>query len=163
MTQLDLDLSKVRHLDLVQRRIKPKAEPRSLSDRELRLLARRGFALLRDVYPSFGTALYDIFRNDQPLFVTTDALLHALHKSFGEILPELEAGYLAPLLIEVLDATRRGAADVREEFASDPVVAEAAGDVALLADEMWRDRIRGPGGEPQPVPPPTWLNRILAE
>jgi hypothetical protein len=39
-----------------------------------------------------------IFRSDLPVLVTTDSILHALHRSFDAILAEIEVGLVAPTL-----------------------------------------------------------------
>jgi hypothetical protein len=146
---LNLDLSRVEHLDLIERRIKPKVGASPLQERERGLLARNGFALLSRSYPSFGSALHDVYRNDQPLFVTTDAILHAVHKSFGEVLSEIETAYLAPLLSEILEGTLRGARDVQTEFAGDAVISGAADDIAFMVEVARALLARGPAVSPR--------------
>ncbi len=41
-------------------------------------------------YNSYGEALYDIYKKDLPVMVTTDLVLHAVHKSYDAILKDLE-------------------------------------------------------------------------
>src|SRR5262249_36875486 len=45
---------------------------------------------------------HDIFKKDLPILVTTDSMLHALHRSFDAILMDLERVYFAPGLSGVL-------------------------------------------------------------
>src|SRR5436190_20081123 len=98
---LQIDLAGVQYLDLIKRRLKPKPEAQPLSDAEKRALAAQGLVILQSrEFPSFGDAFYDIFANDQPLFVSSDAILHAFHNTFDRLLFALEMNYLSPLLAE---------------------------------------------------------------
>jgi hypothetical protein len=53
---------------------------------------------------SFADVFYDIYTDDLPIFVTTDAILHAWHRSFVTILTEMEETCLQPKLSELLNA-----------------------------------------------------------
>ncbi|MBI3854874.1 MAG: DUF3160 domain-containing protein [Planctomycetes bacterium] len=140
---LRINLGQVEYLELIQKRIKPKAEAQPLSDAELRALAAQGLAVLETrAFPSFGDAFYDIFANDQPLFVTSDAVLHAFHKSYDRLLMELETVYLSPLLASLLRGGFAGLGEVRTVSGRDAVVAQAADDVELLF-EVARELLKG--------------------
>ncbi len=43
---------------------------------------------------SFGESLLEIFNQDFPVFVSTDAILHAFHISYDRILTDMEIGLL---------------------------------------------------------------------
>ena len=51
---------------------------------------------------SFAEQFYRIFSRDLPVFISSDALLHAWHRSYDAILEELEETYLAQSLDEIL-------------------------------------------------------------
>ncbi len=78
-----------------------------LTPYEKSLIARNGFMVTERVtLPSFGDALHDIYINDLPIFISTDAILHAVHKSYDAILMNAEEELLIPRLGEVLDGLR---------------------------------------------------------
>ncbi len=51
---------------------------------------------------TFGDAYYRIFQADLPVFITTDSILHAWHRSYDSMLSEIEELSLATLLERVL-------------------------------------------------------------
>ena len=71
-----------------------------------------------------------IFRSDLPVLVTTDSILHALHRSFDAILVELEVGHIAPTLETILEAAHER---LRTEVAALPGgrASDSASDVDL--------------------------------
>ena len=62
------------------------------------------FVTERLTYDSFGSALRDVYTNDLPVFISTDAVLHAIHMSYDLILQEAELQVLEPRLRELLAA-----------------------------------------------------------
>ena len=75
----------------------------ALTADEERLLGRHGFMVTERVRPqSFGNGLLDIYIKDLPVFLSTDAVLHALHMSYDAILMETERTVLVPLLDRAL-------------------------------------------------------------
>ena len=75
-----------------------------LNAKELDLFEKNGFVVSdRLGNSSFARAFFQIFRNDLPVFVSADALLHAWHKSYDAILEELEEYYLLPSLKTILE------------------------------------------------------------
>jgi hypothetical protein len=76
-----------------------------LDPNELALFKRNGFVVSERLgAPSCTEMFYRIYKRDLPVFVTTDAVLHAWHRSFDAILEEVETTMLMPALAEVLDA-----------------------------------------------------------
>lgn len=74
-----------------------------LTGEEKELLGRHGFAVTERIRPrSFGDGFLDIYHKDLPVFVSTDAILHALHMSYDAILIDLETGLLRPRLEKAL-------------------------------------------------------------
>lgn len=59
------------------------------------LLAKNGFVAVDDASTwTFASTYLDIYNNDLPVFITSDSLLYALHKSFDSILKDLELSVL---------------------------------------------------------------------
>ena len=67
----------------------------NLTDYEKRLIGKHGFMVSeRLLQYSFGDAFLDIYHKDLHVFVSTDAILHALHMSYDNILKDVELGIL---------------------------------------------------------------------
>jgi hypothetical protein len=74
-----------------------------LNAEELAIFKQNGFVVSdRMNTPSFATSFYNIYSRDLPVFVSSDALLHAWHRSYDEMLKQLEESYLARSLDEIL-------------------------------------------------------------
>jgi len=74
-----------------------------LTGEEKELLGRHGFAVTERLGArSFGDGFLDVYHKDLPVFVSTDAILHALHMSYDAILIDLETGLLRPRLEKAL-------------------------------------------------------------
>ncbi len=74
---------------------------------EKELLSKNGFVVSERLsQPSFPLQLVDIFHKDLPVFVTTDAILHAVHRSYDAILIDVEMSMLIPKLKELLSKLR---------------------------------------------------------
>lgn len=79
------------------------AEHFDFTNDEMAMLKRNHFFVTERLsYYHFGEALGEIYHADLPVFVSTDAILHALHSSYDEILISLEKGILEPNLQEIL-------------------------------------------------------------
>ena len=52
---------------------------------------------------SISWGYYDIWYNDIPVLITTDAILHAVHSSYDLLLQDLESGFLSPRLGDLLE------------------------------------------------------------
>ncbi len=74
-----------------------------LAEDELSLLRRDGFVISdRKRTRTFGDGWLAVYKADLPLFVTADALLHALHRSYDAVLRTLEQQTLAAQLEAML-------------------------------------------------------------
>ncbi len=74
-----------------------------LTPDELSLLREHGFVVTERLsYHSFGEALNQVWVKDLPVFVTSDAILHAVHLSYDEILMSTEFQFLIPRLEALL-------------------------------------------------------------
>jgi Protein of unknown function (DUF3160)/FlgD Ig-like domain len=69
---------------------------------------------------SFGEAYLEIFNSDLPVFVSTDAVLHAFHVSYDRILQDMEIGLLQPKLIELLNGLRASMLQLDNKYSSVP-------------------------------------------
>ncbi|MDB4932079.1 MAG: hypothetical protein JWM10_4563, partial [Myxococcaceae bacterium] len=100
-----------------------------LSDDETAALRDHGFvALDRLAHDSYATAFHEIFRQQLPVYVSVDAVLHAIYSGHGAMLLNIESHSLAPALVRTLAALRRALAARR---ASLPATAVADLDVYL--------------------------------
>jgi hypothetical protein len=78
-----------------------------LSEEERSLLAQNGFVITdRLNWTRFVEAYAWIYKNDLPVIVTSDSILHAVHQSYANILQQLEMGVIQPELIKMLRVTR---------------------------------------------------------
>ncbi len=74
-----------------------------LTPYEKQQIERHSFVVTQRLQPSsFGRAYLDIYRQDLPLFVSSDAVLHALHRSYDAILADVEESLLWPHLDSLL-------------------------------------------------------------
>src|SRR5262249_59174706 len=88
--------TRAKYCDLVRERL-------GLTDREVGMLREQGLvAVDPGTLLTFGTAYHQLYVRDLPVLVTTDSILHAVHRSYGRILMELEATWFAPALSEIV-------------------------------------------------------------
>jgi hypothetical protein len=74
-----------------------------LTDREQEILRRQGFVSVdHDQRYSFGSLYYAVYTRDLPVLVTTDSILHAMHRTYDDILMEMEQTYLTSALDQML-------------------------------------------------------------
>ncbi len=67
----------------------------NLTEFEKSLLQQNGFVISERLKTnSFGGAFLDIFQKDLPVFISTDAILYALHISYDRILKDVELSIL---------------------------------------------------------------------
>ncbi|KAB2845855.1 MAG: DUF3160 domain-containing protein, partial [Melioribacteraceae bacterium] len=75
----------------------------SLTDDEKFLLDKHGFVVTERLSGySFGERLLDIYHKDLPVFISTDAILHAFHSSYDRILKDVELGILIDKLKQLI-------------------------------------------------------------
>lgn len=84
---------------------KPVSEALQLTREESALLKQHGFAIVdHEQRYSFGSMYYAIYARDLPVLVTTDSVLHAMHRSFDDLLSTVEARAMAPTIGAVLSS-----------------------------------------------------------
>ncbi|CAD7701600.1 unnamed protein product [Ostreobium quekettii] len=69
-------------------------------------LTRHGFVVTEAPFASFGDAFHWIYSDDLPVWVGADAMLHAWHRTYDEMLVDVEVDVLAPRLMGVLEGMR---------------------------------------------------------
>jgi len=103
-----------------------------LTDDELASLNDRHFVVSERLhFGSMGDAFIDVFHKDLPVFISTDAILHALHRSYDEILKLLEIQILEPDLHAVLDALYAAYPELLSRYQSNPEMEKPLEDVDL--------------------------------
>lgn len=79
-------------------------EDPGLNTEERAALARFGFVVSRRLGDSsFAEVMLNVYRYDQPLFVSADAVLHAWHMTYDAMLEELEVSWFVNALEELLE------------------------------------------------------------
>lgn len=137
-TRLSFDASKARYYPEVERAL-------GLGAGEVETFKRHGFAMVdHGTKLSMGKAYLEIYRADLPVFVSADSILHALHRSYDEILRQLEE----QVLFANLDlALERMHAAVCELPKTSPALKHNIADVSVLLAVARRLLEPGKGGE----------------
>ena len=79
---------------------------------------------------SMGAAYFAIFTRDLPVLITTDSILHALHRSYDEVLKDLEVNMFTATIGDVLTRTHN-ALHLEAGNVTKPKLRESASDVDL--------------------------------
>ena len=96
LEHLSFDPTKAKFYDETVKRLQ-------LTDAEQVLLRTKGFVSVdHDQRYSFGSLYFAVYSNDLPVLITTDSILHAMHRSYDDILMELEQTVLTDALNEIL-------------------------------------------------------------
>ncbi|GAB1371536.1 hypothetical protein MASR1M45_15980 [Candidatus Kapaibacterium sp.] len=75
----------------------------SLTPYEVSLINKHGFMVSERMnYPTFIHSFWDIFIKDMPVYISSDAILQALHFSFNKILVKFEYTHIIPNLDSAL-------------------------------------------------------------
>jgi hypothetical protein len=78
---------------------------------------------------SFGQAFLEIFHRDLPVFVSTDAILHAFHISYDRILKEAELGFLIEKVKTFLQTLHSHQNYLNTKYGSNPEMLQMLKDV----------------------------------
>ncbi len=102
-----------------------------LNEEEMAIFRREGFVVSERLgTDTFGDAFYDLWTDDLPVFISTDAMLHAWHRSFQSSLEEIDALVMAQELRTMLEELSEGLEAHRDLYASgDPFLQMAFEDV----------------------------------
>lgn len=155
---LGFDPTQVRYYADIERALK-------LEEAERQAFREHGFVSV-DHQQRYGmaSAYFAIYTRDLPVLVTTDSILHALHRAFDTTLEDLELGYFS----YVIDATLSRATDGLEALAKDSALRTSAEDVDLYFTVARNLLAGGPGTpgalavEPRLVPS-TAVSHVLTK
>jgi hypothetical protein len=104
----------------------------ALSNYEKNLISQNGFMVSERLsMGNYGLALADIFHKDMPVFISSDAILHALHMSYDEILKDLEVSILIPRLKELLTILNQRIPLLAKRYENDPEMKKMLRDIDL--------------------------------
>jgi hypothetical protein len=93
-----------------------------LNDAELAALHRNGFVVSeRRSTLTFAESFYRLWNDDMPVFVSTDAILQAWHRSYDNMLIELEHFWLLKLVGDMLDGMAAQLPAAQQEVGSGPL------------------------------------------
>lgn len=91
----------------------------TLTDRELACFRTNGFLVSERLgAPDFGTIYHRIFVRDLPVFVTSDSILHAWHRSYDAMLADVERGFLRPALSRLLQSLAEEIPNAAKDYTS---------------------------------------------
>ncbi len=111
---------------------------------------------------SFPAAYYSIYVRDLPLLVTTDSILHAVHRTFDSMLEETETRRLVPTLREILSRSHAELANHVEALSEDSLE-NSLRDVDLYLT-VARNLIAGlPHRRGKPIPSVTGQDELVGE
>ena len=92
-----------------------------LTSYEKQLLADHGFVVTsRLPQQTMISAFADIYTKDLPVFVSTDAILEAVHFSYDRILMDIEKGTIIPALNSLLSGMRGQLPTLAQRYSADP-------------------------------------------
>lgn len=96
LTQLSFDPTEAEHYDRVVKHLNPTKEEREL-------FMKNGFVVIdHQKNYSYGSAYFAIYTSDLPVLITADSIAYAVHKSFDDILMDLELHAFIPSLDRAL-------------------------------------------------------------
>ncbi len=78
---------------------------------------------------SFGNAFLEIYNKDLPVFVSTDAILHAFHISYDRILMDVELGILVDRVETILNQLHSSMPQLHNTYSSNPEMLQMLKDV----------------------------------
>jgi hypothetical protein len=104
----------------------------AFNDSEMSLLEKHSFMVSDRIrYRSFGEAFFTIYKRDLPVYISSDAILHALHMSYSQILIEIETHILLPKLIDLLGGLHSEVPRLAEIYSDDPAMRTGLADIDL--------------------------------
>ncbi len=71
----------------------------------------------------------DVYKKDLPVFISTDAILHAVHLSYDELLKQVELRYLIPKLKEMLELVHSRMKDLDQKYGAEEAMLPMLRDV----------------------------------
>lgn len=75
----------------------------NLTEYEKSLIQKHGFMVSERLSRNFfGQSFLEVYHKDLPVYVSTDAILHAFHRSYNRILRDVEIGFIINQLTQLL-------------------------------------------------------------
>jgi hypothetical protein len=97
---------------------------------EKKLLSNHGFVVTSRLAEStMGEAFVRVYNNDLPVYVSTDAILQAVHASYDRILMDCERSVLGPTLVDLLSSLHGSLEILETRYAQDPCMLPMLRDV----------------------------------
>ena len=94
---LDFDPTTAKHFDTVKTKL-------NLTPEELVIFKKTGFVSVdMNRRHSFASAYFQVYTADLPVLITTDSIMHALHKSYDDILMEMEMTFFTQTISTILE------------------------------------------------------------
>jgi hypothetical protein len=110
LTKLSFDPTSVKFYDEVVERLQ-------LTEHEQDTLRKQGLVSIdHDQRYTFGSLYFAVYSNDLPVLVTTDSILHAMHRTYDDMLIEMEQTFFTSTLDEVLSACHEELAALAPRF-----------------------------------------------
>ncbi len=92
------------------------AEKLDLNAQEKELFKKNGFVSIdHDKRYSFASSYYGVWTRDLPVLITTSSLLHALHKSYDDILKEMETQVFTKNIEKILSSCHQELSSQQQE------------------------------------------------
>lgn len=105
------------HVDMIAKLKQVELSGYKLNDDELAKYKQHGFVVSERLGgKSFGQVYYDVYSRDLPVFITSDSVLHAWHRSYDAMLEELELFFLMPSLDAILTGMHESVPAANEQY-----------------------------------------------
>jgi hypothetical protein len=132
----------------------------SLTSFELEQIRNHGFVVTsRLAGHTFVEKLWDVYHKDLPVFVSTDAILQAVHNSYDLILQEVERATLCPELLTVLAGLHGELPALKQQYGGDARMLEMLRDVDVYLTVPLR--LLGRSDAPHFSDNAAWVDQLL--
>jgi hypothetical protein len=102
----------------------------NLTEYEKSLIQQNGFMITeRLTRSSFGEVFLEVYHKDLPVFISTDAILHAFHISYDRILRDMEVAVLINYLTSLLSQLHSAMPQLQSKYAAQPEMIQMLKDV----------------------------------
>ncbi len=105
------------------------------------------FVTERLSYQNFGQAYNSVYNSDLPVFISTDAILHALHMSYDKILKNLEQEIMSSNLEEFLKSLYDSFRTLEQKYKDDEALTNGLKDADIyvtIAYSLITDQLQAP-------------------
>ncbi len=101
-----------------------------LTNYEKQLISKNGFVVTeRKSLPSFGEQFADIYHKDLPVYISSDAILHAFHSSYDKILKNTELSILIKDVKNLLESMHSKMPELTAKYSSNSAMTKMLKDV----------------------------------